>query len=172
MQMVKRIVGGFFLALLLLWLFAPKQELYYLLEKSLKEKNIIISNETIKDTWIGLKIENADIYKDGIKIANSVNANFIFLFLFSQLEINNININEAFRTVAPKKIDNLKASYSIINPLNVTIKGEGSFGNLEGSVALLKRKIEIFFPNPKELKTIKKFLKKDATKGWYYETSY
>ena len=172
MQMVKRIVGGFFLALLLLWLFAPKQELYYLLEKSLKEKNIIISNETIKDTWIGLKVENADIYSNGIKVANGVNFNFMFLFLFAKLDIDNVNVNEAFHTMAPKKIDALTATYSIINPLNITMNGEGSFGTLEGNIALKNRKVEILFPNPKDLKTIKKFLKKDATKGWYYETNY
>jgi len=50
--------------------------------------------------------------------------------------------------------------------------GEGSFGTLEGNIALKNRKVEILFPNPKDLKTIKKFLKKDATKGWYYETNY
>ena len=172
MQMVKRIVGGFFLTLLLLWLFAPKEELYYLLEKSLKEKNIIISNETIKDTWIGLKIENADIYNNDIKIAHGVNLDFMFLFLFSKLDVNNINVNEAFHIMAPKKIDNLTATYSVINPLNVVIKGQGSFGTLNGNIALLKRNIKILFPDSKNLKTIKKFLKKDATKGWYYETNY
>ena len=172
MQMVKRIVSGFFLVLLLLWLFAPKQELYYLLEKSLKEKNIIISNETIKDTWIGLKVENADIYSNGIKMANGVNFNVMFLFLFAKLDIDHINVDEAFHGMLPKKIDKLTATYSIINPLNILVKGEGSFGDLEGKIALKNRNIEILFPNPKDLKTIKKFLKKDATKGWYYETNY
>ena len=44
MQVVKRIIGGFFLLILFLWLFAPKQELYYFLEKTLKEQDVIISN--------------------------------------------------------------------------------------------------------------------------------
>jgi len=172
MQMVKRIVGGFILALLLLWLFAPKQELYYLVEKSLKKQNIIISNETIKDTWMGLKIENADIYNNGIKMANGVNLNLVFLFLYAKLDVDNVNINEAFHLMAPKKIDTLTATYSVLNPLNILLKGEGSFGTLNGKVALKDRRVEVLFPSPKELKTIKKFLKKDATKGWYYETNY
>jgi len=170
--MVKRIVGGFFLLLILLWILSPKHELYYLLEKSLKKQNIIISNETIKDTWIGLKIENADIYNNGIKIANSTNLNFIFLFVYAKLDIDNVNVNEAFHMMAPKKIDTLTATYSLLKPFNIILDGEGSFGKLKGDVSLRNRTIEIKFPNPKELKTIKKFLKKDATKGWYYETSY
>ena len=172
MQMVKRIVGGFFLFLLLLWLFSPKQELYYLLEKSLKENNVIISNETLKDTWIGLKIEHADIYVEGAKVATNKELNFIFLFLYAKLSLNDLEMDKSLQSVAPKKIDNLIATYSILNPLKVILKGRGSIGELEGTVALKERRIEILFPKPKDLKTIKKFLKKDAKKGWYYEKTY
>jgi len=172
MQMVKRIVGGFFLSLILLWLFAPKHELYYLLEKSLKEKNIIISNETITDTWYGLKLTNADLYVNGIKMAKVDELNFKFFFLYNTLTIDQINVNEAFQTMSPKVINNLKATYSVLNPLKVTLNGEGSFGTLDGVVTPLKRHIEILFPVAKELKTIKKFLKHDKTKGWYYEKNY
>jgi len=172
MQMVKRIVGGFFLFILLLWLLAPKQELYYLLEKSLKEKNIIISNETIKDTWIGLKIDHADIYVEGAKVATNQELDFIFLFLYAKLSLNNLDIDKSLHTVAPKKIDTLTATYSILNPLKVILKGRGSVGEIDGTFALKERKIEILFPKAKDLKTIKKFLKKDTKKGWYYEKTY
>ena len=172
MQMVKRIVGGFFLFVLLLWLFAPKQELYYLLEKSLKDKHIIISNETVKDTWVGLKIEHANIYISGAKVATNRELNFIFLFLYAKLSLNNVEIDKSLHSVAPKKIDNLTATYSILNPLNVILKGKGSIGEIDGTVALKERKVEILFTKPKDLKTVKKFLKKDAKKGWYYEKTY
>ena len=172
MQMVKRILGGFFLFILLLWLLAPKQELYYLLEKSLKENNIIISNETLKDSWIGLKIDHADIYVEGAKIATNRELNFIFLFLYVKLSLNDLEIDKSLHTVAPKKIDNLTATYSVLNPLKIILKGSGSVGEIDGTVALKERKIEILFPKPKDLKTVKKFLKKDAKKGWYYEKTY
>ncbi len=172
MQMVKRIVGGFFLFILLLWLLAPKQELYYLLEKSLKEKSIIISNETIKDTWIGFKINHADIYVEGAKVATNKELNFLFLFLYAKLSIDDLEIDKSLHSVAPKKVDRLTATYSILNPLKIILKGNGSVGEMSGTVALKDRKIEVLFPKPKDLKTIKKFLKKDAKKGWYYEKTY
>ena len=172
MQMVKRIVGGFFLLILLLWLLAPKQELYYLLEKSLKKNNIIISNETVKDTWIGLKIDHADIYVAGAKVASNRELNFLFLFLYAKVSLSDLIIDESLHAVAPKKIENLTATYSILNPLKVLVKGKGSVGELEGTVALKERKIEILFPKPKDLTTIKKFLRKDTKKGWYYEKTY
>ena len=172
MQMVKRIVGGFFLSLLLLWLFAPKVELYYLLEKSLKEKGIIISNETITDTWYGLKVQNAELYVAGARVANISELNFNFFFFYNTLNINEIKMDKSLSNMAPKEINQLKAVYSILNPINIKLDGEGSFGILDGVVALLNNKIEILFPVPKELKTIKKFLKKDKEKGWIYETNY
>ncbi|CAA6817184.1 MAG: Unknown protein [uncultured Sulfurovum sp.] len=172
MQMVKRIVGGFFLSLILLWLFAPKVELYYLLEKTLKKNKIIISNETIRDTWYGIKIENAILYVDGAKIADIKELEFNFFFFYNTLKINNIKMDDALSKLAPKEINHIDAVYSVMKPLQIKLDGEGSFGVLDGTIALIERKIEILFPVPKELKSIKKFLKKDKEKGWVYETNY
>ena len=172
MQVVKRIVGGFFLMLILLWIFAPKVELYYLLEKSLKEKNILISNESITDTWYGLKIRNADIYVAGAKVSHIDELNFNFFLFYNTLKINEIKMDKTLSNMAPKEINSLSAVYSVLNPLNVKLDGAGSFGVLDGRVALRERKIEILFPIEKELKTIKKFLKKDKEKGWFYEKNY
>ncbi len=172
MQMVKRIVGGFFLLILLMWLFAPKQELYYLLEQKLKEKDIIISNETITDTWFGLNIKNADIYAKGVKVANIADAQLNIFFFYNTLNIENINIDASLQAMAPKAIDELKVKYSVVDPLHITIDGLGSFGTASGAVALKDRVIHIDFPVAKDIQTIKKFLKKDKTGGWYYETNY
>jgi len=169
MQMVKRIVGGFFLSLILLWLFAPKVELYYLLEKSLKEKSIIISNETITDTWYGLKIENATLYVAGAKVANAAQLNFNFFLLYNTLKIDEL---KTYTNMAPKEINRFTAVYSILNPLNIKLDGEGSFGILDGKVALKDRTVEILFPEIKDIKPIKKFLKNDKERGWIYETNY
>jgi len=172
MQMVKRIVGGFFLTLILLWLFSPKQELYYLLEKSLKEKQIVISNETFQDKWYGLKITNANIYVSGVKMAEMAELDFNFFLLYNTLTIHSIAIDSSFANIVPKNIDKLRAKYSIVKPLKIELDGEGSFGVLKGEVALLDRKVKVLFPVPKNLKSVKKFLKKDPKKGWYYETNY
>lgn len=172
MQMVKRIVGGFFLSLLLLWLFAPKVELYYFLEKFLKEKHIVISNETVTDTWYGLQIKNGELSVDGAKMATINELNFNFFFLYNTLKIDTIKMDKSLSNMAPKEIRQLSAIYSVLKPLQVTLNGEGSFGTLKGHVALLDKKVEILFPVTKEIKTIKKFLKKDKEKGWYYETNY
>ena len=172
MQMVKRMVGGFFLALVLLWLFAPKVELYYLLEKSLKERNIVIANETITDTWYGLQIENATLYVAGAKVAQIAKFNFNFFLFYNTLKIDEVKMDKSLSNMAPREIKHLSAIYSVLHPLKVKLEAEGSFGVAEGSVNLKNRKVEIFFPVTKDIKTIKRFLKKDKERGWVYETNY
>ena len=172
MQMVKRIIGGFFLSLLLLWLLAPKQELYYLLEKELKKNDIIISNETIKDTWFGLKLLDADVYVKGAKMAEVSEIQLNIFFLYNSLTVKNIHVNKAMQNVAPKSIEEINVQYSIANPLKIQLNGRGSFGVLDGNVAFIDKHILIGFPVAKEIKSFKKFLKKDQTGEWKYETNY
>jgi len=172
MQMVKRIIGGFLLALVLLWLFAPKVELYYLLEKSLKERNIVISNETITDTWYGLQIENATLYVAGAKVAHVAKLNFNFFLFYNTLKIDEVKMDKSLSNMAPKEIKYFRAIYSVLNPLKVKLEAEGSFGVADGSVDLKNQKVEILFPVTKDIKTIKRFLKKDKERGWVYETNY
>jgi len=172
MQMVKRIIGGFFLLILLLWLLAPKQELYYLLEKELKKNDIIISNETVKDTWYGVKLLDAEIYVKGAKMAEVSELQLNIFFLYNTLTVKNIHVNKAMQNVAPKSIEEINVQYSVANPLNIELNGQGSFGVLEGKVAFMDRNISITFPVAKDIKAFKKFLKKDKTGEWKYETNY
>ena len=172
MQMVKRIIGGFFLLLLLLWLFAPKVELYYLLEKNLKKEGIIISNESLQDTWFGLSIKNADIY---VKGANMVHINELKLnifFFYNTLHIKTLTTDAIVHNVAPKEIEDVSITYSILKPLKATLKGIGSFGTVEGQVELIKKHVTVLFPVAKDIRAFKKFLTKDAKGVWKYETNY
>jgi len=172
MQMVKRTIIGFFLSILLLWLLSPKQEIYYLLEQELKKNDIIISNETLIDRWFGVVIQNADIYVKGAKMAEVEELELNLFFLYNTLTIKEIKIDEAIHNIAPKNIQEAKIKYSIIDPLNITIDIAGSFGVATGAVELLKKEVKILFPVVKEIKSFKKFLKKDKIEGWKYETNY
>jgi hypothetical protein len=172
MQVVKRIIGGFFLFILFLWLFSPKQELYYLLEKELKKSDIIISNETIKDTWFGMNLQHADVYVKGVKMAHIDDLELNIFFLYNTLTIKEIHINEAIHNIAPKVINQVGVKYSIMDPLNIQLNGLGSFGTLDGKVALIEKQITVLFPVAKDIKAFRKFLKKDETGEWKYETTY
>ncbi|HHB94453.1 MAG TPA: hypothetical protein ENK88_04840, partial [Campylobacterales bacterium] len=85
MQMVKKIIGGFFLLLIFLVIFAPKQQIYYLLEKELAKNDIVISNEKFSDNLLGLSISDADIYVKGIKMAHIKSVDLDIFLLYNKL---------------------------------------------------------------------------------------
>jgi hypothetical protein len=172
MQMVKRIVGGFFLFILLMWLFAPKQEIYYLLEKRLKENDIVISNERVEDRWFGLNIQNADIYVKGVKMANVANLQLNLFFFYNTLNVEGVKVDESLHNMAPKAIDEIKMKYTVLDPLNVKVDALGSFGTAGGGVNLKDSVVKIDILVPKDINAFKKFLKKDKKGGWKYETNY
>jgi hypothetical protein len=172
MQMVKRIIGGFFLFILLLWLLAPKEEIYYLLEKTLKKNDIIISNETVKDKWFGLTIQNADIYVKGALMANVSELELNIFFFYNTLKVKGLTTDKVLHKDVPKNVEESSVIYSIVDPLHVKLNAFGSFGAMEGTVELLEKKISLLFPVAKDIKAFRKFLKKSETGEWKYETTY
>ncbi|MCK5854818.1 MAG: hypothetical protein KAG56_06315 [Sulfurovaceae bacterium] len=164
--MVKRIFGGFFLLIIFLWLSSPKQELYFLLEKELEKKDIIISNERFVDRWYGLEIYDADIYVKGIKMAKVESLKLHLFFLYNKLSVTNTQVE-----VDPKSIESVTAIFNVIKPYKVAIKSSGSFGTLEGGVYLMEKKLILRVKERKEMKMFDKFLTKDE-RGDYYEKYY
>ena len=166
MQMVKRIFGGFFLLIIFLWLVAPKQELYFLLEKELKKNDIVISNERFVDTWYGLEISDADIYVKGIKLAKASSLKLHIFFLYNSLIVENIETE-----VDPKSIDKISMIFNVIKPYKVAIKSSGSFGVIEGGIYIMNKKLLLRVKESKNMKAFQKFLSHDE-KGDYYEKYY
>jgi len=168
MQMVKKIIGGFFLLLIFLVIFAPKQQIYYLLEDKLAKDGIVISNEKFSDNLLGLSIKDADIYVKGIKMAHVESLDLDIFFLYNRLTINSVHTDKAIQNLVPKSIDNISAVFSIIKPYKIDINGMGSFGEVKGGVYLNMNKIFLRLPKTKDISMFRKFLKKDK-EGLYYE---
>jgi hypothetical protein len=166
--MVKKIVGGFFLLLLFLVLFSPKQEIYYLLEERLEKDDIVISNEKFSDTLFGLTISDADIFVKGINMAKVKSLNLNIFFLYNRLSIESIETDRGIHDFAPKSIDKLTATVSILKPYKVAVDAVGSFGSAKGGYYIMKNKIFFRPYNTKDITKFKKFLKKDE-EGFYYE---
>jgi len=168
MQMVKKIIGGFFILLIFLVIFAPKQRIYYLLEDKLAKEGIVISNEKFSDNLLGLSIKDADIYVKGIKMAHVKSLDLDIFFLYNRLTINSVHTDKGIQNIVPKSIDNISAVFSIIKPYKIAIEGVGSFGEVKGGVYLNMNKIFLRLPKTKDISTFRRFLKKDK-EGLYYE---
>jgi len=171
MQVVKQLIGGFFLLIIFLWLFAPKQELYYMLEKELNKNGIVISDEKFKDTLYGLEISDAKLFVKGIEMAKIKSFTLNIFFFYNTLNIESIKTDSGIHNLAPKSIDGVTALFNILNPTEVTLGGVGSFGEASGAFNLAELKLLIRVDKAKDIKTFRKFLKKDK-KGYYYEKLY
>ncbi|SFV60146.1 hypothetical protein MNB_SV-12-1017 [hydrothermal vent metagenome] len=168
MQMVKKGIGGFFLLVIFLILFSPKQEIYYLLEKRLEKDGIVISNEKFSDTLFGLTISDADIFVKGINMAKVKSLKLNIFFLYNQLSIESIETDKGIHKMAPKSIDNITATLSILKPYKVGVDAVGSFGSTSGGYYIGKNKLFFRLKEKKDISSFRKFLKKDK-EGLFYE---
>jgi hypothetical protein len=168
MQMVKKTLAIILLLPIFLLLFSPKEKLYYLLESELEKNGIVISNEKFSDTLFGLTILDADIYVKGINMAKIKSLNLNLFFLYNKLTIESIETDKGIHNIAPKSIESITATFSIIKPYKVAVESTGSFGSVVGGYYIDKNKLFFRLKEEKSISSFKKFLKKD-TEGLYYE---
>ena len=143
---MKKILKFFIYFILLLFfvlLLLPKESLYNYLEHSLSKKKVLISNEQRNEKLLSLDINNAEIYYEGIKVANINSTSFILLLFYNEININNIKVLDSLSTIVPSSINNIKVKYSVLDYKNIDINSTGSFGEIEGKLNIITRKLII-----------------------------
>ena len=173
--MVKKVLK-FFIYLLffkaMLIFFMPKENLYYLAEKELAKKSLVISKENIKDSGFIFNIENAHISMKEIQSAVISNIELKLFLFFNRLRVENIHISQSFKNFLPLNIDKVDISYSILDPLNIIIKADGGFGVLNGSFNLIDRALFVVLKPSKlmylDYKTLLRNFKKNKDGEYIY----
>ena len=171
MQVVKKAALGLLVILLSLAIFAPKRELFYLLEERLMQQDIIISNEEIEAGPFTLTLNHPELYFKGIKVADIGEVRLFSLLFYTAVTVKEIKTDASLQKWIPGEVDNLTVAYQLWNPGNITLDALGSFGRAEGVVSLRKRVIHIDLVEEKSIETLKPLLKK-GEEGWYYESSF
>ncbi len=169
MQMVRNILIILLLLPLAVMIFMPKKELYYLMEHKLKEQNIVISGETLKEGLLSLTIENPVVYIGGAPLAKAEKITLWSLLVYTRLDARELLVAEGLP--AELKFQSVGARYSIVSPTNIYLEGLGSLGTIEGNVDLLDRTVQIVIPEDAEVAALSKYLKK-GDKGWVYESKF
>jgi len=151
------IILSFFIGLVV---FVPKENLFFTLQKELNKQHICIDTKT-KENLLSLKLRNSKIFVNNINFFNIQKTDILFLLLYNKINIENIKID--FKNL---KINHLNIIYSVLNPLNISIKGSANFANIEGNIDLKTKKLKVYLLNLTN-SSIKSFLKKDK-KGYFY----
>lgn len=169
--MVKRI----FLLIIAVWLMliilAPKERIYYLLEHRLSQWGIVLSGEKLHWKPFGLKITDAELYAQGIRIGKLPEADFWTLLFYSELDTGPFLLSPDIQKILDLKLSKARLVHKLWHPETVFIEAEGNFGHISGRIDLQSRKISLRLTAPGEPGVLKRYFRKDK-KGWYYERTF
>ncbi len=153
--------------------FLPKKELYYLGERYLAKYKVYISNETLSDLGIAFFVKDGTIYYEGINGGKVESISVILTLLYNKIEISDVAISDDLKDLVPGNVKSVSATYGVWLPHLVSLEGNGEFGEFDGDVNLIERKVKIVFNPSKEVETkftdqLRRFLKK-TEEGYLYE---
>ncbi len=149
--------------------FMPKVELYYKAEQLLKKQGIVIDNEEIKSNPAALKILHPVVYFRGVDVARASVVELKPLLFVNRLKAENIELLNVAKNFLNISINSLVANHTIFKPYYIKLNIDGNFGVASGYIDLKSKIIHIDIVEPKDINSIKKFLKK-GKKGWFYES--
>jgi len=155
--------------------FLPKENLYYLLEKKLVERNIIISKENIENKRFSFSINAPTVFYNEMEVLKIADINIVTSLITSNINMNNIKITSEFKSFIPENIDFIEMKYSIFNPLIVEWNSKGEFGILMGEVDLLKSRLTFHLKASKKMESLYKniLIQMKLEQGEYvYEYNY
>ena len=171
MSLVKKTI----LIVLTLWisliLFAPKRELYYLLEKRLQKEQIVLSQERIRETALGLTITGGTLSIQGVKVGRIERIAFWTVLVYSDLEIENFKSDPGMAKFIDIEVSHADFRHTLLKPTVLTFFASGSFGDVKGTINLLDRSVKLRWLKTGEISALKPYLKRD-NEGWFYERNF
>ncbi len=168
MRLVRDILLGVIALYIGLIIFMPKSQLYYKAEEFLNSKGVVIGNEKIVETILDFKILHPVAYYQGADIARVAKIDIKPLLLVNEVNLEDLELMGVAKKFIKVDIDSLKAKHNILKPYYIKLDINGSFGLANGYIDLKQRLLHIDITKPKDIKPIKRLLKK-STKGWKYE---
>lgn len=169
MKLVKYLIlTMFFLAALSI--FAPKKNLYFLLEESMQKENMILSKESINEKLFSLEVNDSILYYKNIKFANIKNIDFNSFIFYNNIYLRSIEISNNFILYLPKNINFIDINVNLLT--ETKISSSGDFGEVEASFDFFNRSFVLYLKASslmkKKYKSTLKHMKLEK-KGYKYE---
>jgi len=170
MVSVARLLAYSLFFVLVLMYLMPKSSIYYFFERQIKPYAIVINNENVKDRGLGLKVTDATVFIKSIDSAQIGSIEVDLFALFNAIDIKDVTLSSVAAAVMPLHIQEVHIRHSILNPLQITVYGEGEIGVFHASFNLLDRLLNVNLkPSETMLKEYKSTLTnlKRSEKGEY-----
>ena len=166
--MVKKIL--LFLVVLpwLLWAFAPKKELYYLLEQRLARQDIVLSGEALSETPVGLSIDHATLYTKGVRIAAIEHISLWSLLLYTHGSVEQVRLDASLARMLPPSVRKATATHSVLAPTTIALRIDDPKLAATGTIDLRTRTLRLVFAKAPAAEMLTRKMKQ-TKKGWVYE---
>jgi hypothetical protein len=143
MVKVYKFFAYFTLFMLALIYFMPKLNLYYAFEKELQNYKVVFEEASKEDSGFALKLKGVEVFYDSISVAKVKDVKLNIFVIYNSLNIDDIDLAGLASSFVPTKIKEVDVVYTIFNPLNITLKSDGEFGEADVRLNLYDRDINI-----------------------------
>ncbi len=152
-------------------LFIPKSNLYFLLQKEIKQYKVELITSDIENKYFALNLKNTNIKYENINVGTISNINFATYIFKTDLEIKNIKLDSMISKFIPAKINSVNLNYSVLAPDKINIKTVFKGGSCTGYIDTLQKVVKLNIKLSKKLKSKYRLtvmmLKKDKIEGDY-----
>lgn len=151
----------------------PKENLYYLLEQTLKKESVVFSNEKFNDRGLQFEVRDATLFYKGVESADIDKMRFDFFLLYNAVVFKGVIVSNIAQSFMPLYVNRVDLRYTIFDPLRIRGKARGEFGEADIFLHLTEKKIKVIL-SPSEImlqkykKSLKKF-KKSEDGEYVYE---
>jgi hypothetical protein len=122
--------------------FLPKANIYYLLESKLVKSGIILSEDSVEESFAGLNLNNIDVSFGGSNMAHAQKVEAFFGIFYNKIELTSATPASSMRNFIPE-MNEISAWYTPFYPTKVFLKGKGDIGSISGSYNIYDSKIHL-----------------------------
>jgi len=158
-----------------LYLFFPKENLYYKMQETAVQYKVKVFENQIKENLFSLELLDGKLSYEGVEAATFQKAEIRLLGFYNSVHVYSVTLSGVVKNFLPQKIEWIDVSYSFLHPLEVRLLAKGDFGRVEASYAIKDNKIIVNLHPSKMMQmhfrsSLREF-KKLKNGVYYYEKS-
>ncbi len=141
MKRLLRIVGFIALLWLAVVLFMPSKALWYQSEVWLSQKKVIMHDEKLEDTLLGLNLHQGELFLGSIQAARMDTVKIVALGFYNSMVIKNLFVGTQLATLKGLHLQEATLRYLPFG--DISVSAEGNFGTLQGTIDLGAKQVTL-----------------------------